>query len=116
MEIVCSTDNNYVMPTGVMICSLCENNHDEQIRFHILSSDITDANKASLERITSGYGQRIEFHKINDADLADFPIGREGQNARLAAKLTGFKIDIKGDRSLRGDEQTAGAGAEDAAE
>ena len=34
----------------------------------------------------------------------------------LAAKLTGFKIDIKGDRSLRGDEQTAGAGAEDAAE
>ena len=92
MEIVCSTDNNYVMPTGVMICSLCENNHGEQIRFHILSSDITDANKASLERITSGYGQRIEFHKINDADLADFPIGREGQSSHISSLATYYRL------------------------
>ena len=28
-------------------------------------------------------------------------IGREGQNARLAAKLTGWKIDIKASRRLR---------------
>ena len=24
-----------------------------------------------------------------------YPIGKEGQNARLAARLTGYKIDIK---------------------
>ena len=27
-------------------------------------------------------------------------IGREGQNARLAAKLTGYKIDIKSESNL----------------
>ena len=28
-------------------------------------------------------------------------IGKEGQNARLAAKLTGFKIDIKSETQVR---------------
>jgi len=28
-------------------------------------------------------------------------IGREGQNARLAAKLTGWKIDIKSESQMR---------------
>jgi N utilization substance protein A len=28
-------------------------------------------------------------------------IGKEGQNARLAAKLTGWKIDIKSDSQMR---------------
>ena len=28
-------------------------------------------------------------------------IGKEGQNARLAARLTGFKIDIKSERQAR---------------
>lgn len=31
-----------------------------------------------------------------DGDQLSLAIGKEGQNARLAAKLTGFKIDIKG--------------------
>ena len=30
-----------------------------------------------------------------DADQLSLAIGKEGQNARLAAKLTGWKIDIK---------------------
>lgn len=30
-----------------------------------------------------------------DADQLSLAIGKEGQNARLAAKLTGCKIDIK---------------------
>ena len=32
-----------------------------------------------------------------DADQLSLAIGREGQNARLAARLTGYKIDIKAD-------------------
>jgi N utilization substance protein A len=32
-------------------------------------------------------------------DQLSLAIGKEGQNARLAAKLTGFKIDIKSSRS-----------------
>ena len=32
---------------------------------------------------------------IVDPDQLSLAIGKEGQNARLAARLTGFKIDIK---------------------
>ena len=32
---------------------------------------------------------------IVDADQLSLAIGKEGQNARLAARLTGIKIDIK---------------------
>lgn len=35
---------------------------------------------------------------IVPADQLSLAIGREGQNARLAARLTGYKIDIKSDR------------------
>ena len=31
-----------------------------------------------------------------DSEQLSLAIGKEGQNARLAARLTGYKIDIKG--------------------
>ena len=34
---------------------------------------------------------------IVDPDQLSLAIGKEGQNARLAARLTGYKIDIKAD-------------------
>ena len=37
-------------------------------------------------------------------DQLSLAIGKEGQNARLAAKLTGFKIDIKPASNPGGDE------------
>ncbi len=92
MDIVCSTDNNYVMPTGVMMCSLCENNRGEQVRFHVLNSNLTDDGKAALERVAKGYGQEIVFHQMRDADMADFPIGREGQSAHISSLATYYRL------------------------
>jgi N utilization substance protein A len=46
-----------------------------------------------------------EDEKIAEITVPDFQlslaIGKEGQNARLAAKLTGWKIDIKSESQLR---------------
>jgi N utilization substance protein A len=42
-------------------------------------------------------------------------IGKEGQNARLAARLTGWRIDIKSESQLA-EEQRGGAGASEAAQ
>ena len=78
-----------------------------------ISAALAPATVLSVEKLPDS---DRSFRVIVADDQLSLAIGREGQNARLAAKLTGFKIDIKGDRSLRGDEQTAGAGAEDAAE
>ena len=40
---------------------------------------------------------RIARVTVPDNQLS-LAIGRDGQNARLAAKLTGFKIDIRSER------------------
>ena len=37
-------------------------------------------------------------------DQLSLAIGREGQNARLAARLTGWRIDIKSESEFAGDE------------
>ena len=51
-------------------------------------------------------------------DQLSLAIGKEGQNARLAARLTGYKIDIKPESYQEGDEAEASASesAESAAE
>ncbi|WP_456845185.1 transcription termination factor NusA [Cellulomonas sp. P5_C6] len=40
-------------------------------------------------------------------------IGKEGQNARLAAKLTGWRIDIRSDAEVPGEREAASQGARD---
>ena len=48
MDIVACTDNNYVMPTGVMMYSVCCNNSDVDIVFHIIISDVGTEEKEKL--------------------------------------------------------------------
>ena len=65
-----------------------------------ISAALAPATVLSVEKLPDS--DRSYRVIVSDDQLA---IGREGQNARLAAKLTGLKIDIKGDRSLRGEEE-----------
>jgi N utilization substance protein A len=44
--------------------------------------------------VLPSYGDRSAMVIVPDNQLS-LAIGKEGQNARLAAKLTGWKIDIK---------------------
>ena len=56
-------------------------------------------------------------HAVETASGSDFQlslaIGKEGQNARLAARLTGWKIDIKSESQM--EELAAAEGGEPAA-
>ena len=49
-------------------------------------------------------------------DQLSLAIGKEGQNARLAARLTGYKIDIKPESYQEGDEEPSETAAEETAE
>ena len=51
-----------------------------------------DVDPAEIQKMKEAHVV-VPFHQLSLA------IGKEGQNARLAAKLTGFKIDIKSNRS-----------------
>ncbi len=67
-------------------------------------SSVTLADEADVE------GQPSVFVVVPDNQLS-LAIGKKGQNARLAAKLTGMRIDIKSETELETQEHPAPAGA-----
>jgi len=76
MNIVASTDKLFVMPTGVMIYSVCVNNPDTDIVFHVLvNTDVTSENKRDLEKVVSQFnGKTIVFYDPNQKmQSIDFP-------------------------------------------
>jgi N utilization substance protein A len=57
-------------------------------------------NPAKVVRVDTREDERIARVIVPDHQLS-LAIGREGQNARLAARLTGWKIDIKSESQYR---------------
>ena len=62
-----------------------------------IASALSPAEVVSVELTDEGHSARVI---VPDSQLS-LAIGKEGQNARLAAKLTGFKIDIKPESAAR---------------
>ena len=58
----------------------------------VLDGAASDNAVEALTRACAGHG--VPLLRTGPFELGD-AIGKEGQNARLAAKLTGWKIDIK---------------------
>ena len=56
-----------------------------------IAAALSPADVVSVTMLEDGRSCRVI---VPDSQLS-LAIGKEGQNARLAAKLTGFKIDIK---------------------
>ena len=84
MDIVICTDNNYVMPAGVLICSICENNMAEKINFHIIIDDaFIEESRQSLSEVVQSYSHEIYFHRIERNQFSSFPIGLKGQSRHL---------------------------------
>lgn len=90
MEIVCSTDNCYVMQTGIMLTSLFENNREADIRVHVLHNGIDSNSITLIERIASDYGQKITFCHVDETLCSAFPIGRDGQNTHVGTSYATY--------------------------
>lgn len=65
-------------------------------------------NPAKVISVAVNEAEKISRVVVPDYQLS-LAIGKEGQNARLAAKLTGWKIDIKSETQAREAEQDDGA-------
>lgn len=76
MNIVCCTDNNYVIPCGVLITSVCENNSSEDIKIYILTEGISLENQERLKAVVAKYGKQIEFYTVDKKAFANCPISR----------------------------------------
>lgn len=76
MNILLSTDNNYVMPTGVLMHSIGMHN-DEGIKYYVLINPLfTEENKLKLQNVAKEYNSSISFFVIDDEVTKDLPFGR----------------------------------------
>ncbi len=88
-----------VGPRGGRVNAVVEELHGEKIEIVVWSEDPCQYVKAALSpadvlSVALVPGQKACGVVVPDDQLS-LAIGKEGQNARLAAKLTGYKIDIK---------------------
>ena len=88
-----------VGPRGARIGAVVEELHGEKIDIVVWSEDPCEYVRAALSpaeviSVTPVAGQKACAVVVPDGQLS-LAIGKEGQNARLAARLTGYKIDIK---------------------
>lgn len=84
---------------GARVKAIVDELHDEKVDIVIYSKDIDTfiANSLSpskVEKVFANEKEKSALVVVPDYQLS-LAIGKEGQNARLAAKLTGWKIDIK---------------------
>lgn len=75
MHILCTTDDNYIMPTGVMIKSVSVNNSDTDIIFHIIIDEsVKEYHKEELRSVISDKERHLlEFYVVNDTMFDSFP-------------------------------------------
>ena len=88
-----------VGPRGSRVAAVVEELHGEKIDIVVWSEDPCQYVKAALSpadvvRVELVPGQKACRVVVPDDQLS-LAIGKEGQNARLAARLTGYKVDIK---------------------
>lgn len=73
MNIVLCTDNNYIMPCGVTMISLLENNKRVPITFHIIGMDLKEKSKEILFTISHKYNNvSVLFHEIKKEFLESY--------------------------------------------
>ena len=70
MDIVACIDKRFVMPTGVMMYSVCVNNPDMDIVFHIIADNsVTSRDKCDLEEtVTAFRGKQIVFYLVVETE------------------------------------------------
>lgn len=75
MDIVVSFDSNYLMPVGVMLTSLFENNKGIDINVHALLSSVGDYEQPVRE-IVEAYGGNLYCYDMSRVGLPDLPINK----------------------------------------
>ena len=88
-----------VGPRGSRVAAVVEELHGEKIDIGVWSEDpcqyvkaaLSPADVVSVELVPGQKACRV----VVPDDQLSLAIGKEGQNARLAARLTGYKVDIK---------------------
>ncbi len=77
INILCSIDDNYVPYCGIMLTSLFETNPESNLHIYIIFQNLSEENQSNLFSLANQYGNLIDFVKINEEDVKDFPIRKQ---------------------------------------
>lgn len=80
MDIVVATDKGFVMPTGVMMYSVCVNNPRTSIVFHVITDEsVSEQEKKDLDGtvMSAGGGKTVKFYAANSELYRRFPCPTE---------------------------------------
>lgn len=84
MNILLSTDNNYVMPTGVLMTSIGYNNGSGVNYYILVNEEFTNDSRDALARVANQFGNKIFFFTITPEMTKDFPFGRADQPTHVS--------------------------------
>jgi lipopolysaccharide biosynthesis glycosyltransferase len=75
INIVACLDKDYVMPVGVMMYSVCYNNQNIEIVFHIIADEsVKEKDKVDLTNTASRFGGKyVMFYSIDRNKVSKFP-------------------------------------------
>lgn len=74
MNILTCTDSHFVIPTGIMLYSVCKNNVGEELNFYlIVDATVTDAQKQSIENEIKKFEKTtIHFFKVDIKEIEEY--------------------------------------------
>lgn len=93
MDIVACTDKRFVMVTGVMLQSVCVNNTDTTITFHlIVDKSVDDSRIADLKGVVQPYKNKlIVVYRVDEQNYSNMP---KVQNHPTITNATYYRLDI----------------------
>lgn len=96
IDIVVCTDKWYVMPTGVMMYSVCVNNQDSDITFHVIVDEsVTLKSKDNLKNTVERFvNKRVLFYEMNSHLIDNYPTRKNKATITQAAYYRLFVTDI----------------------
>ena len=78
MHVIIPSSSHYVPYLAVLLTSiLCNKNDEDKLYFHIMSEDITEADKMRLEEVRKFGDFDIEYVEMNPDDIKDVPVCKE---------------------------------------
>lgn len=79
LNIVLSTDNNYVMPTGILMCSVCVNTPCKIAFFVLTGKGFSEKSKSLMQQSVKGYDASVVFLPVPENLESLLPMGKPGQ-------------------------------------
>ena len=64
MDIVYTFDNNYIPQIATSICSICENNKNNDLSFHLVWLNLTKDSKSKLEKLVKNYNKTLHIYDL----------------------------------------------------